>query len=310
MSVNIQDRHLIDRYLQGEVSGIELEQFNQRLKAENHFLQEVELQKIIYAGIQVAYHNRLKNVVLSSLEYRKPLVPFALKMIVTFLFVTALGITLWFYVGTESAKKEQANSWFAFLRSKNSVQETKVESTKQKPDIQKTFVAQDSSQGNAENGSSHDDSLPEVQAALPVNGDSAVSAAHEEDIIVKQDQLLISTTLAVEEKDAGKEDGKASTLSNEAVQILNPAADLPVEEKPASDYLVEFWVSPINYRGYKMSKNKLILFGIEEPDAVKLYRVKNALYMSYLREFYRLNDSFDFVSYQKLKDSEIPLAIR
>ena len=91
---------------------------------------------------------------------------------------------------------------------------------------------------------------------------------------------------------------------------LNPAADLPEEEKVSSDYQVEFWVSPINYRGYKMSKNKLILFGIDEPEAVKLYRVKDALYMSYLKDYYRLNASFDFMSYQKLKEADIPLAIK
>ena len=59
-----------------------------------------------------------------------------------------------------------------------------------------------------------------------------------------------------------------------------------------------------------MSKNKLVLFGIEEPDAVKLYRVNDGIYMSYLKEYYKLNDTFDFVSYQKLKETEIPLAIR
>ncbi len=311
MSISIQDRHLIDRYLQGELSGIELESFMQRMNAEGDFKKEVELQNLIYAGIQKAHHEKLKQIVLSSLDYRKQLVPFGLKMILTFLIVTGLGITLWFYVGTDSANKEQANSWFAFLKSKNSEAETKQELPKQKQEISKSIMpAEDSSSAVASDSQIQTDSTQIDQSAPKMETDSVASSGSEEDIIVKQDKLLISANLLVEDKTQDKDVKKDESLANEAAKKLNPAADLPEEEKVSPNYLVEFWVSPINYRGYKMSKNKLILFGIEEPDAVKLYRVNEALYMSYLKEYYRLNDSFDFVSYQKLKDSEIPLAIK
>jgi hypothetical protein len=59
-----------------------------------------------------------------------------------------------------------------------------------------------------------------------------------------------------------------------------------------------------------MSKNKLILYGIEEPDAVKLYRMNDVLFMKYGNEFFRLVNTFDFLSYQRLKENDVPLAIR
>lgn len=306
MGISIQERQLIDRYLQGELSGIELGNFIEHLNTDESFRKEVELQRLIYHGIQRAGHEKLKVIIRSSLHYRKPVIPFALKMTVTFLLITGLGISLWLYVGNESVNEEQTKSWFAFLNNKRNDADQKVEPGKLKQDVpRKAVVVREPDSLAVEADSSPDSSVLKTSKDETA-ADTGLNKPAEDDIVVKQDQLLISATLPVEEKSEVKDE----TLSNETVQKLNPAADLPANEKSNPNCLVEFWVSPINYKGYKMSKNKLILFGIDEPDAVKLYRVDDALYMSYLKEFYRLNNSFDFVSYQKLKDSEIPLAIR
>jgi hypothetical protein len=309
IDMNIEDRHLIDRYLRNDISGIELENFLQRMKADDVLAKQVDMQRLIYAGIQKANLQNLRDVIISSLDYRKPAVPLALKMIVTFIFITVIGISLWSYLGNETANKDMSNSWFAFLKSKNKDQPIKVNDEKisHGPRQKNSIPADTATASNLEEPGK--DSLEgELQSsALPV--DSPVITTEEENIVVKQDQLLISTAIIVEDK---SEDGKPTdeSLSKGAVEHLNPAADLPETESPPSSFITEFWVSPINYRGYKMSKNKLVLFGIEEPDAVKLYRVNDAIYMSYLREYYRLNDTFDFMSYQKLKEAEIPLAIK
>ncbi|CAN5459283.1 hypothetical protein BH11BAC1_BH11BAC1_08590 [soil metagenome] len=308
MGISIEDKHLIDRYLQGEVSGIEMENFSLRLNADANFKHEVEIQQIIYSGIQKASKDKLQNLIIASLDYRKPRVPFALKMIVTFLAVTGVGISLWFYVGNEGAKDDQARSWFAFLKSKKNPEELKQELLTQKPEArQKQVTISDSLPHQKQVVVQMMDSADQTYLTEP---DSITPKLEEEEIIVKQDQLLVSAMISIENKDDDKNVEKDESLANEAVHLLNPAADLPEVEKQAASCQVEFWVSPINYKGYKMSKNKLILFGIDEPDDVKLYRVNNGLFMSYLKEYYRLTDSFDFVSYQKLRDSEIPLAIR
>jgi hypothetical protein len=311
MKKSIDDRHLIDRFLLGELSGIERENFNLRVREEEAFRNEVELHKVIYAGIQKANQDKLKRVILSSLNYRKPTVPFALKMIVTFLVVTGFGITLWFYVGNESSTRDQSKSWFAFLKSKKSADNTAIEVPRQKSPSRSRIVTTTDSVSLKEDANrpvsdSVQHQIPNDRTEL----DSLQPSAINEEIIVKQDQLMIGTTIVVEDKSAGGTEGKDNQLTNGALSKLNPSSDLPEEEKVTSDYQVEFWVSPINYRGYKMSKNKLILFGIDEPEAVKLYRVNDALYMSYLKDYYRLNASFDFMSYQKLKEAEIPLAIK
>jgi len=310
VTVNIEDRHLIDRYLQDDISGIELQNFLQRLKEDGPFAKQVEIQKLIYAGVEKANHDSLKDIIITSIDYRKPAIPNALKMIVTFLVIIVLGSSLWFYVGNETANKDQSNSWFAFLKSKNKDEHIKSNEEKLSPVMrQKVSTPVDTSIAIIQNKISAEDSM-NVESQKESSGADTIQTGNDDDnIVVKQDQLLISTTIVVEDKsESGKEIDES--LSKEAVEQLNPAADLPEKEKPPPSFITEFWVSPINYRGYKMSKNKLVLFGIEEPDAVKLYRVNEGIYMSYLREYYKLTDTFDFVSYQKLKEAEIPLAIR
>jgi len=310
--ITIEDRHLIDRYLLDDISGIERENFLQRLKDDKVLNQQVEIQRLIYAGIQKANQDKLKRDIISALDYRKPVVPIPLKMIVTFLVITAVGISLWFYVGNESANKDQSKSWFAFLKNKNKneTESAKPGEEKTKPvPKQKISSITDTSTATELQEVSSIDSVHAEQQNTSVIQDTVSQNIEDENIVVKQDQLLISTTLIVEDKSVGTKEENES-LSKEAIEHLNPGADLPVKEEPPSSFIIEFWISPINYRGYKMSKNKLVLFGIEEPDAVKLYRVNDGIYMSYLREYYKLNDTFDFVSYQKLKEAEIPLAIR
>jgi hypothetical protein len=306
--MNIEDRHLIDRYLQDDISGIELENFLQRLKVDEAFAKQVEMQRLIYAGIQKANIDNLKKVVVSSLDYRKPAIPLALKMIVTFMVVIVVGISLWSYLGNETANKDMSNSWFAFLKSKNKDEPAKVNEEKvSRVPKQKISMPVDTEATNLQKSVSIDSLDREPQTVL--TADTIKVTNEDENIVVKQDQLLISTTLIIEDK---TEEGKEAdeSLSKGAVEHLNPAADLPEKEDLPSTFITEFWVSPINYRGYKMSKNKLVLFGIDEPDAVKLYRVNDGIYMSYLKEYYRLNDTFDFMSYQKLKEAEIPLALK
>src|SRR5436190_1596296 len=99
MTGNIHDKHLIDRYLQGELSGIELESFNERMTADESFKKEVGLKETIYAGIYLAKEQQLQKQIIQSINYRRPSVPYALKLIILFFAITATIVSFWFYVG-------------------------------------------------------------------------------------------------------------------------------------------------------------------------------------------------------------------
>jgi len=315
MSTNINDKLLVERYLQGELSGLELEKFSERLSADEGFKRAVEFQQLIHEGIKEAGEERLKELIQSSINYRRPSVPWGLKLILSFFFVTAIGVSLWFYLGTDQPSNKQDRSWFAFF------EKTRIKDASDKKESQK--VKQDSkAKSSSEPASAKTNPEEMAQRPLtdtsdlglsqPASAGDTLSGSLDEDIIVKQDQLLISAVLPVNQKQVQNlEEKKAEeSLADEAAGKLNPSADLPVQEKTESTFQVEFWISPINYRGYKLTKNQLILFGIEEPDAVKLFRVNDEMYMTYLKETYKLNASSEFGSYVKLKESEIPLALK
>lgn len=319
MTLNQPDRQLIDRYLNGELSGIELDNFQNRLQHDEVFKSRVGFQNLLRSGIILSKEEELRKKILEKIKFKKTRVPLALKLIVTFLIVTGAGITLWFYVGTESATQDKR----FFINPFSPKEKEKKESKKMTESKNKTVQEEETPSGENQKeiaGTEEKNALQagttENQAAVQTAGDSMLLVSEEDKgIVIKKDKMLISATLHVNEKSfpdnkAADAKNENATLSQEASQKLNPEAGVPEDEKISSDVLVEFWVSPINYKGYKMSKNKLILFGIEEPDAVKLFRLNDLLYMKYGNEFYRLMNTYDFLAFQRLKDADVPLAIR
>ncbi len=324
MSLNPEDKNSIHRYLNGELTGIELDQFSERMNQDKSFKEEVNFQKLLHLGILFSKEEDLKKKVVEKIRFRKPKIPFALKLIVTFLIVTGMGITLWFYVGPDSSIRNKGNSFLTFL-SKGKKSEKKNEDSKNNQ-----ANATEHSSGNVKqqaeepsDGTSPDQSSPEGAAKdgesqgeqnQPPADSVSQSKSEDDDIVIKKEKLLISALVPVIEKpipDSKLADASQnSSLTQDAVQKLNPSAGVPEEEKAVSNYQVEFWISPINYHGYKMSRNKLIIYGIDEPDALKLYRLNDALFMKYGNEFFHLVTTFEYIPYQRLKDSDVPLAIR
>jgi hypothetical protein len=292
MALNIHERHLIDRYLNGVLSGIELEEFNQKMSSDADFKKATELQKLIYSGIAHARQEELKEKIKASIKYRSPGIPFPLKLIIAFFVILIFGITFWSYVGNEFERSKPYNNFISIFKKKD--KNVLPEKTVSKLPAKVESERKDSIKASEEN-------LKDTSAINSENiSADTTSTLYEDDIEVKKDIMIVSTVFPVIDKSTHKDE----SLSKETAQKL-PDADLPIEIKNDS-MTVEFWVSPIHYKGYKMSKNTLVLFGIENLNDVMLYRVNNSIYMKYGQSYYPMNTTFDYTPYQKLKDSEIP----
>jgi hypothetical protein len=57
---------------------------------------------------------------------------------------------------------------------------------------------------------------------------------------------------------------------------------------------VEFWESPLNTVGYKMGKNKIMLYGIRSADFADIIRIRGKIYLRYLNEYYPLELTSSF----------------
>jgi hypothetical protein len=69
--------------------------------------------------------------------------------------------------------------------------------------------------------------------------------------------------------------------------------------------MVELWKSPINYKGYQASKNKIIIYGFSEMQDIKLFSNKNNLLLKHNENVYYIDYNNDFNSYEKVTDAVI-----
>ena len=304
LEVSDKERVLIDRYLDNSLSGVELKEFMDRLENDEQFRKVVSFHNLLVESIQDAENSRLENNLIELINYKKPLIPSALKLILIFLAITFVGITLWEYIGPGTSNPKNKLFSFEIFKKKS-----------EKVDPEKQIIKKElkSTPKTIENGgdSVEDQNAAAIENTFVDSKDSGlvnIPTGSDQNLEVKKDQLLVAHTFKVQEVTLTEKKVEVS-LSQSTVSKLNPAAGL-VENPKVENYEVEFWISPINYKGYKMANNKLVLFGIEEPEAVKLFLIENKIVMKYGHEFFKISNSDDFVSFISIKPSDLPLSIR
>lgn len=139
----------------------------------------------------------------------------------------------------------------------------------------------------------------------------------DQEIIIKKDQLLFVRTIEVKEKkyrlakDVSIDDEQI--LSQQVVEKLNNTVGEITNEEPVKNkyvFQVEFWKSPVNYKGYKMIKNKLVLYGISQPEHVKLYLLDGKVYMSYDQIIYLIERTFDYQYFIIINEESVIAALK
>ena len=117
----------------------------------------------------------------------------------------------------------------------------------------------------------------------------------DEDIIVRRDELLESRSLELIVLD-----GKAKSNKSDSLLKL---IDNNGNEK--TQFKIEFWKSPINYRGFKMIRNNIIAFGLETSENCKLFSYEQQYYLKHGSSIYKVYLTSDFQSFTKINDESI-----
>jgi hypothetical protein len=134
---------------------------------------------------------------------------------------------------------------------------------------------------------------------LALNKDSAFSKTEEEIIVVKKDELLLVKMVNFINLDSKSEDLNAKKDS-----AISALAGIK-EPFNANNLTIEFWKSPINYRGYKMNRNKLVLFGMQSSDIIKVFKLNENIYFKNGEKVYRVEKITDFKPYEMITDPNI-----
>lgn len=82
-------------------------------------------------------------------------------------------------------------------------------------------------------------------------------------------------------------------------EMMNVNTQLP------DQILIEFWESPLDYSGYKLNRNKLILYGMPEQMNYRVYRKFDKYYFSTENIFYSIKETEEFLPYLEVEKSEI-----
>lgn len=117
-----------------------------------------------------------------------------------------------------------------------------------------------------------------------------------ENFIIRKDELLGSKNLAVTNLQNPETENAADSLLEKISGIKDASKDIVASLK------VEFWQSPINYKGYKMTKNKIILFGINPDEPLKLFHTGDVLLMKQNQNYFKLYFTDEFKQFEKITD--------
>jgi hypothetical protein len=118
-----------------------------------------------------------------------------------------------------------------------------------------------------------------------------------------------------------KEDSGINIASDELLTVKNikiiqigefiPSKDSSDLQKTRLDdtnsdlYFVEFWKTPLNSKGYRFTKNKIMLYGFDDFSNLTLYEIDNSFYIKSSDQVYKLLYSSEFKQLDRVLDSEL-----
>ncbi len=80
---------------------------------------------------------------------------------------------------------------------------------------------------------------------------------------------------------------------------------LGINENLPTEMTAQFWSSPLNFSGYKLSKNTLILYGLSDQYEYIVYHKNDAYYLSNDAIFYVLEETQQFLPYSEVDKTSV-----
>jgi|ERR1043165_1170911 hypothetical protein len=140
-------------------------------------------------------------------------------------------------------------------------------------------------------------SIPDT-LQVPVDSLILETPQMEEGIVIRKDELLSTKTLEVINLDPVAKMTQKDSL-------LQKVSGIKDDRGSRQYFNLEFWSSPLNYKGYRMSKYKLILYGLSSAEGLKLFKLDDVVYMKSTGVVYRLDPTGDFKPYERITDETI-----
>ncbi len=116
----------------------------------------------------------------------------------------------------------------------------------------------------------------------------------EDDVTVAQEELLSVKNIKVINLDAST---KRDTLTGQLAGVTN--SDYP------NLFFVEFWKTPLNSKGYRMTRNRVILYGLSDFSSITIYKVDDNYYLKNDDVVYKISSGTDFKPMELVNDNDL-----
>lgn len=116
----------------------------------------------------------------------------------------------------------------------------------------------------------------------------------EESITVAQEELLSVKNIKVIDLDGT---AKRDTLTGQLAGVTSN--DYP------NMFFVEFWKTPLNSKGYRMTRNRVILYGLSDFSSITIYKVDDNFYLKDDDVVYKISSGTEFKPMELVNDSEL-----
>lgn len=129
---------------------------------------------------------------------------------------------------------------------------------------------------------------------------SMVKMLEEEEITIKKEELLAEREISIIPIDAQNTASK-NVKNDSLLSVISNTKD--ESKKQTQKVKVELWKSPINYKGYKASKNKIILYGLNINEELVLFSYKDDYILKYGETLYLLDLINEYKNYERISDA-------
>lgn len=130
---------------------------------------------------------------------------------------------------------------------------------------------------------------------------SKIDYVEVDSLITEEDQVTIAKEelLSVKSIKVIKIGGASNSGDSLVANLAN------VKENGSDLYFVEFWKTPLNSKGYRFTKNKIMLYGFMDSNNLLLYELENSFYIKSSDQVYRLFYGGDFKQLERIVDTEL-----
>ncbi len=176
-----------------------------------------------------------------------------------------------------------------------------------KASVTEELVLNENNKTNSKNHSSISIERPSDPVANDTNAKEIGASADksytftqedEENINVLKEELIGVKNINVKDIEGGSD---YKSISDSVLTVMSGIS----ANKKSDFFMVEFWKTPLNSKGYKMTRNRVLIYGLKENADLSMVKLDDEYYLKNNSEIYKLNYSTDFKPMEKVYESAV-----